>query len=684
MRIRPLLLICIGLIGSVSVADAFWRGYEAASEQATLALARAATDGLHRTLLLSERLLLERAEINALFSTPGAKDAPALKRYDAARALSDQTWLSVQSLCPAARDILAPARDRLDAARNAALKGITLSEGDTLSLNRSFVLETKAVLVDVNRVADVMERDVGRLSPDLGQLVGLARVSQALREALGLRSSLLISALETDALPPERYREMDELTGRVAALWDRLRLVAEQMPDSPQMLHARDEMGATVMGLGEATYRRLINEARTGQHPSMTVAQFRAWTLPMLGNALLMRDAAFDEVVIQADAHARRALIGLWLSRLAAVMTLALAAGTSRQILHRVARPLSALARAVTQLAEGDLATEIPGAFRRDELGEVAAAVLVLRDRAAETVRLQRAIAAEQARKIEVAATLADSARRFEQASAATLAGVQQAEEQLAAMARTLDAVTGRTAAETQGAADGVAKAAANVNSVAAAAEELSISVREVSARMTAAAKAAAAAATGAAAASSRITDLSQTAAQIGAVVHLIADIAGHTNLLALNATIEAARAGEAGRGFAVVASEVKSLAGQTAQATQDIGAQVAAIQAATREAMEFIRGLAAQAASVSETAADVASAFEQQRLAASEIALAASVASAGTQAATLRVAGAAEQTDAARRTAGLLPGLAEDMAVATASMDAEVTRFLDRVRAVA
>jgi len=685
MRIRPLLLICIGLLGSVSVVDAVWRGCEASTERATLQLAKRATDGLHRTLLISEQLMRERAVVNAMLSTPGAKGAGALRQYDAVRASSDQIWMEVQSLGDGARAILAPSHARLDAARDTVRAGMARPDDSRPpDLGRSFALAITAAQADVNRVADLMERDVGRLSPDLGQLVGLARLSQALREACGLRSALLTQALAAGALPPERYREMDELTGRAAAQWGRARLIAEQMPDSPQILHARDVMAATVMGPGEATYRALIDEVRSGAPPDMTVAQFQAWTVPMLTHALLMRDAAFAEVVVRTSAHARRALTGLWLSGLAALLTLAVAAGASRLILLRVARPLSALAAAVTRLAEGDLTTEIPGARRRDELGEAAAAVLVLRDRAAETVRLQRAIAVEQARKIEVAGILADSARRFEQASAATLADVRQAEDQLSATARTLDTVTGRTATETQGAAEGVAQAASNVNAVAAAAEELSNSVQAVSARMGAAAAAAAAAALAAAAAAGRITDLSQTAAQIGAVVHLIADIAGRTNLLALNATIEAARAGTAGRGFAVVASEVKNLAGQTAQATQEIGSQVAAIQSATREAMAFIHHLAAQAAAVSETAADVASEFEQQRQAASEIALAALHASAGTQAATMRVAGAAEQTDAARRTAGLLPGLAEEMAAATASMDAEVTRFLDRVRAAA
>ncbi len=117
------------------------------------------------------------------------------------------------------------------------------------------------------------------------------------------------------------------------------------------------------------------------------------------------------------------------------------------------------------------------------------------------------------------------------------------------------------------------------------------------------------------------VQGLSEAASRIGDVVRLIGDIAGQTNLLALNATIEAARAGEAGKGFAVVASEVKSLAGQTAKATEEIGRQIAEMQAATSQAVAAIRGIGATVARTSEIATTIAAAVEEQGSATQEIA---------------------------------------------------------------
>ncbi len=120
---------------------------------------------------------------------------------------------------------------------------------------------------------------------------------------------------------------------------------------------------------------------------------------------------------------------------------------------------------------------------------------------------------------------------------------------------------------------------------------------------------------------SDTVRGLAEAAHRIGEVVKLISDIASQTNLLALNATIEAARAGEAGRGFAVVASEVKSLANQTAKATDDIAAQVRAIQQATREAVNAIGEISATVATSNSISAAIATAIEKQEATTQEIA---------------------------------------------------------------
>jgi len=159
-----------------------------------------------------------------------------------------------------------------------------------------------------------------------------------------------------------------------------------------------------------------------------------------------------------------------------------------------------------------------------------------------------------------------------------------------------------------------------NVETAAAAAEELSGSIAEISRQLAQTADIAAVATKEAEATNAQIEGLAAAAGKIGHVMGLIRDIAEQTNLLALNATIEAARAGEAGRGFAVVASEVKSLAVQTAKATEEISGQIAAVQSSTSGAVEAIGGITARMREINGHTAAVAGAVEQQRSATSEI----------------------------------------------------------------
>src|SRR5690606_14889742 len=167
---------------------------------------------------------------------------------------------------------------------------------------------------------------------------------------------------------------------------------------------------------------------------------------------------------------------------------------------------------------------------------------------------------------------------------------------------------------------------------VASASEELTGSIEEIGRQVTQAAQIAIRATEDAQASNAQVQSLAEAARRVGEVVNLIQDIAAQTNLLALNATIEAARAGEAGKGFAVVASEVKTLANQTARATEEIGQHIGGIQSATGEAVGAIQGITATIAEINEIAGSIASAVEQQGAATREISRNVQEAARGTQ----------------------------------------------------
>ncbi|WP_375310171.1 methyl-accepting chemotaxis protein [Bradyrhizobium sp. A5] len=690
--VLPLVIAALALMGVAATGYASLQAYR--DRQAADAFVN--LNGISRLLLQSAgQWAMERGMTNAALRSPEVTAADRRSEIMKLRGGSDQAFREAARRLRTFGEFKV-AGSRIDEAERALQNVEDLrrkvdenlakpAAGRSADVVNGFVpAVTELIDLTAIRLRLILETLATPPSATMSRLVGLRHLAAEMAEKAGRERAFLGGVIGSgNRMTPEELSRIAGFRGYVELAWGTIAPLAERADVPGDVAGAIKGVEQDYFRIYDATRNRVLAAAASGDYRISGNEYFASATTGI--NAILrLSDAIGAAADLEATGQAARATSNLIVAGLMLASCVALVLLSFWIAFSRIVRPLSALTRAMGELAAGNFAVALPGLDRKDEVGDMAHAVerfkIVAEQKArdeAEAKARQDRIAAEQ-RKAEMH-RLAD---QFEAAIGEIVDTVSSASTELEASASTLNATAGRAKELAVTVATASEEASTNVQSVASATEELSSSVNEIGRRVQDTARMANVAADQAGRTNERIGELSRAAAKIGDVVALIDSIAGQTNLLALNATIEAARAGEAGRGFAVVASEVKALAEQTAKATGEIGQQVSGMQSATQESVDAIRDIGGTITQLAEIASAIAAAVEEQGAATQEIARNVQQAAQGTQQVSSNVGdvehGAAETGAASTQVLSAAQMLSSD----STRLKTEVSRFLTNVRA--
>lgn len=693
----PIRYILVGVICTLSALIIGILGWRASSTWATSQaanLAYRADEATNRIAANMYSLLLERLATNNALLAEDAASAETTTIITRLRQQANQDFTTSLAVLTAIhipdQDSLLAELQRREAAANdlrrqadAAL--IQPQSNRSANLRPAYFQAQTELVNATTRFWFGALHAVAKSDPMLARLAVLKELGWRMRVQSGLERSNIAAAIAArKPLTADQIAANHKYRGAVEVMWQQtLNLASDGDSSTPPVLRdaiskARERYFQDFPRLAD----KLAREAESGGY-SLTPANYVTESdvqIESLREIMQAAGQASQERAATLIAVAEREL-----AVLAGLSLLCLATMSSGQlvVVRRISRPLHVLTNLTSRIAKGDLATPVPNLGRGDEIGVLAGVLEDLRVGAERARRFEAEQEQETGRAVaERHRAMTGLADNFEVQVGQLVTAVSTAATGLQRTAASMAGTVGQTMHEATTVASAAQQASGNVQSVATAAEELTSSIADITHKVGESVTI-----THETVEASRRTDgvvrtLADGARKIGEVVDLINNIAGQTNLLALNATIEAARAGDAGKGFAVVASEVKTLANQTAKATEQIAQQVNQMQVATREAVESIQSISLRIGELSEIASTIGTAMEQQGAATQQIARNVREAARGTQDVTLNISRVTQGANANSTAAAQVNEAASGLSRQADDLNEAVRRFIMGVRA--
>jgi methyl-accepting chemotaxis protein len=582
-----------------------------------------------------------------------------------------------------------------------------------LDVIRAWVPTSTANLMASQTIRNVLSREATDKEGLVAALSEIKHFAWVAAEYAGRERAQISAVISTgDPLQGPRLSLLMNLRGYVESSWARVNDQVSAQSTPVELRKVVEEANQTFFVEFERVRASVYHAGELGQAYTLDAKEWLAAATKGVDALLRVGDVAGEATKAYTEEIGGNALTHVAVNGAVMLLGLFIAAWSFWFTSARVARPLVQMTETMSTLADGDKTVEVPSRDRRDEIGAMAAAVQVFKDNMIENERLQeeqraserhameeekrraeekrrqeaeterQCKEAEQRAEAERKQALRQLADRFEARVGGIIGVLSSAATEIQASAQALSKMAEQASAKSTAVAAAAEQASTNVQTVAASSEELSKSVQEITRQVAQSSTIARGAVEEATRTDEKVRGLAESAQKIGEVVDLINSIASQTNLLALNATIEAARAGDAGKGFAVVAAEVKSLADQTAKATDEIAAQIGSIQGATNDAVAAIQTITKTIGEISEISSAIASAVEEQGAATGEIASNATQAASGTQDVTGNIGAVSQAANETGSAAGQVLSAAGELSKQAETLKTSVQAFLTEVRA--